>query len=239
MSNLGFGFDPYTNDYKLVRFGITSASIPIGDVAEIVEMYDLSTDSWREVAVESPIESGFHCLYDSYASWNGNFFWYAYHSGGGSVMMAFSMSDEVFEQMPVPEVCLLDHNSENKLFVLNNSLAMVFYPKWWSNPFDFPPEEFMLEKSFDIWVMNVEDVEVSWTKKFSIGHLHGLYWALGFRRNGEFLLESGHRQLMSYNLYTQERKEYQVCDHYQDHPPPPNLQVLLYTESLVSVKRLA
>ncbi|KAH7845733.1 hypothetical protein Vadar_005403 [Vaccinium darrowii] len=217
MSNLGFGFDPYTNDYKLVRFNMTSADIPIGNIDEKVEIYDLSIDSWREVDVESPIESGFHCWYDSYASWNGYFCWYAYHPrGGGSVITAFSMSDEVFEQLPVPEVCLLDHHNENDLFVLNNSLAMVFYPKWWSNPFDFPPEEFMLEKSFEIWVMNEEDVEVSWTKKFTIGPLHGLDWALGFRQNGEFLLESGYGQMMSYNLYTPERKEYQVHDQLQE-----------------------
>lgn len=211
-----------------------------GDIDETVEIYDLSTDSWREVDVESPIESGFHCWHDSYASWNGNFFWYAYHSrggGGGLVIMAFSMSDEVFKQIPVPEVCLLDHNSEKKLFVLNDSLAMVVYPNWWSRPLVFPPEELLLEKSFDIWVMNEEDIEVLWTKKFTIGPFQGLDWALGFRQNGEFLVESGHGQMLSYNLYTRERKEYQVHDQVRGRPPPPNLQVLPYTESLVSVKR--
>ncbi|XP_058185595.1 putative F-box protein At3g24700 [Rhododendron vialii] len=238
MCNLGFGFDPYMNDYKVVRFAVMSTDLPIRHIDERVEMYDLSKDSWRELDAESPVVSGFTCFNDSYASWNGDFFWYAYHKHGGSpVIMAFRMSDEAFEEMPVPEVCLLDQHSEKKLFVLDNSLAMVIYPNWWSNPFVFLPEEFSLEKSFDIWVMNEEDVEVSWTKKFTIGPFQQLDWALGFRLNGEFLVESGYGQMMSYNLNTQERKEYQVHDQVQGWPPPPNIQVLPYTWSLVSVKR--
>ncbi|XP_058187808.1 F-box/kelch-repeat protein At3g17530-like [Rhododendron vialii] len=238
ISNLGFGFHFFTDDYKVVRFAMMSTDLNIRGIDEMIEIYDLSTDSWREVEAKSPIESGFHCCHDSYVSWNGDCFWYANsHDNGGAVIMTFSMTDEVFEEMPVPEVCLLDQHGENKLFVLNDSLAMVIYPKWWCNPYVFPPDLFLLEKSFDIWVMNEEDVEVSWTKKFTIGPFKGLDWALGFRQNGEFLLERGYGQMMSYNLNTRERKEYEVHDQVQGHPPPPNLQVLPYTESLVSVKR--
>ncbi|XP_058192265.1 putative F-box protein At3g16210 [Rhododendron vialii] len=192
ISNLGFGYDPFTDDYKVVRFDMTG--LPIGRIDEKIEIYELRTDSWREVDAESPIESGLHCLYDSYASWNGDCFWYAYpplgyHHHGGPVIMAFSMSDEVFEELPVPEVCLLDDDSEMRLFVLNDSLAM------------------------------------------------GLDLALGFRQNGEFLVESSYGQMMSYNLNTRERKEYEVHDQLEVHPRPPHIQVLPYVESLVSVKR--
>lgn len=72
-----------------------------------------------------------------------------------------------------------------------------------------------------------------WTKKFTTGPFQGIERALGFRKNGEFLVESNDGLTMSYNLNTQERKEYQV-----DSPfPLLKLQVLLYTESLVLVKR--
>ncbi|XP_058185594.1 F-box protein At3g20690-like [Rhododendron vialii] len=215
ITNLGFGYDHFTGGYKVVRFAMMSTDIPTRGIDEMIEIYDSSTDSWREVHTQSPIQSGFHCCHDSYASWNGDCFWYAYrHHNGGAVIMAFSMTYEVFEQMPVPEVCLSDQYSEMKLFVLNDSLAMVIYPNWWSNPFFFEPGEFLMEKSFDIWVMNEEDVEVLWTKKFTIGPFQGVDWALGFRQNGEFLVESGYGQMMSYNLNTQERKEYQVHDQY-------------------------
>ncbi|KAH7845778.1 hypothetical protein Vadar_005886 [Vaccinium darrowii] len=245
MSNWGFGYDSYTDDYKVVRFGMMSRDLPIKGIDEAVEMYDLSTDSWRVVDTESPVEY-IHCFHDSNVSWNGDFFWYAYPqiyhrrvcgADHGAVIITFSMSDEVFEEIPVPEVCSSDPHSENKLFVMNDSLAMVIYPNGWSNPFWFAPEEFSLQKSFDIWVLNEEDVELSWNKKFTIGPLQGVDWALGFRLNGEFLVENGYGQMMSYNLYTQERKEYHVHDQVQGRPPPPNLQVLPYMESLVSVKR--
>ncbi|XP_058187814.1 F-box/LRR-repeat/kelch-repeat protein At2g27520-like [Rhododendron vialii] len=236
-TNLGFGYDPFSDDYKVVRFTMMSTDLLTWGIDEMIEIYDSSTDSWREVDTESPIQSGFYCCHDSYTSWNWDCFWYAYHKHGGSpVIMAFSMTNEVFEEMPVPEVCLLDQHSEKKLFVLNDSLVMVIYPKWWSDPSWIPPEDFM-SKTFDIWVMNEEDVEVSWTKKFTIGPFQGLEWALGFRQNGEFLVESNYGQMMSYNLNTQERKEYQVHDQVQGRPPPPHLQVLPYTESLVSVNR--
>ncbi|XP_058185590.1 F-box/kelch-repeat protein At3g06240-like [Rhododendron vialii] len=245
MSNLGFGYDPYTDDYKVVRFAMLGTDLSIRGLDETIEIYDLRTDSWRKVDAESPAKSGLHCFYDPYASGDGDCFWYAHpqhgypRQGDGPVIMAFSMSNEVFEELPVPEVCLLDEHShsEQKLFVLDDSLAMVIYPKGGVNPFLIPPEEFSIQKSFDIWIMNEEDVEVSWTKNFTIGPLQGLDWALGFRLNGEFLVESSNGQMMSYNLNTQERKEYEVHDQVRGHPPPPNLQVIPYTHSLVSVRR--
>ncbi|XP_058187806.1 F-box/kelch-repeat protein At3g23880-like [Rhododendron vialii] len=236
-SNLGFGYDPFTDDYKVVRFAKMGMGIPTRGIDGKIEIYYSSTDSWRVVDTESPFQSGFHCCHDSYTSWNGDCFWYAYRYHNGGAVIMFSMTDEVFEEMPVPEVCFLDEYSEKKLFVLNNCLAMVIYPNSWSNPFLWPPEEFLIEKSFDIWVMNKEDVEVSWTKKFTVGPFERFDWALGFRQNGEFLLESGYGQVMSYNLNSQERKEYEVHDQVHGHPPPPNLQVLPYIESLVSIKR--
>ncbi|KAH7845482.1 hypothetical protein Vadar_002779 [Vaccinium darrowii] len=238
ISNLGFGYDPETDNYKVVRFGMVSTDVFVRGMDDAIEIYDLRTDSWRVVDAESPVNSGFRCSYD-YVLWNGDFFWYACHKHThGAVIMAFRMSNEVFEEIPIEGVPLSDEIGGTKLFVLNDSLAMVIYPPQWSNPFLFPPEEFVIMKSFDIWVMNKDDVELSWTKKFTIGPSQGLDWPLGFRLNGEFLLESSYGQMMSYNLYTQERKEYQVHDHVRGHdPPPPNLQVLLYTESLVSVKR--
>ena len=126
--------------------------------------------------------------------------------------------------MPVLEVCLLVNSTEMKLFVLNNSLALVLYPLCFS---------YVTEKCFDIWVMNGCGVEVSWTKIFTVGPLVGLDRPLGFRDNGEFFLDSGDGRMRSYNIGTREIKEYQVYSL----PVSSGLQVLLYPESLVSVKR--
>jgi len=222
--NLGFGFDPLKNDYKVVRFAVRSRNFDIKGFDEKVEIYNMRTDSWREVDTESPVKSGFLCSHHLSASWNGNFYWYANRRDGGpAAILAFSMTDEVFKELPVPEVCLFMapyHQTGMKLFILKDSLALVIYRQ--------------SERCFDIWVMNEEDVEVSWTKKFAIGPFQELHWALGFRQNGEFLVRGSHGLTMSYDLNTpREREEYQVDAHF----PPPYVQVLLYTESLVSVKR--
>lgn len=40
MCNLGFGFDPYANDYKVVRFGMKSADLRSRDIDEAIEIYE-------------------------------------------------------------------------------------------------------------------------------------------------------------------------------------------------------
>ncbi|XP_058187810.1 F-box protein At3g07870-like [Rhododendron vialii] len=231
MANLGFGFDHYTNDYKVVRFGYLDPEFKTCWLDERIEIYELSTDCWREVDAASPVEYGFECTYSSCVSWNGDFFWYAFCHGGDAAIIVFSMTNEVFNELPLPEVCLLDNSGARELFILNDSLALALYPSTWVPPLWAVKLSF--EKCFDIWVMDVHGVEVSWTKKISIGPLQKPNFALGFRKNGEFLLECGDGQMMSDNIDTRQIKEYQVYSH----SPPCCLQVLPHTESLVSVKR--
>ncbi|KAH7846417.1 hypothetical protein Vadar_013800 [Vaccinium darrowii] len=235
LANLGFGFDPFTNAYKVVKFGYLNPDFSNWEFDERIEIYDLSTDSWREVDTVSPVEFGFRCCYEPCTSWNGDCYWYAYCTSDEQAIFRFRMSDEVFDEIPVPDVILLDNSSERKLFILDDSLALVLYPSGWVIPEWFPGRDFSLNKCFDIWVMAMDEqrVEVSWTKRYSIGPLHAPNYALGFRRNGEFLLESGGGQMMLYHLDTQQIKEYQLYGH----SPPECLQVLPYVESLVSVKR--
>lgn len=76
---------------------------------------------------------------------------------------------------------------------------------------------FCWRSAFDVWVMNAQGVEVSWTKKFTIRPFHEPKTALGFRQNGEFLLEKVCGRMMSYHIETRQRKEYQVCGD----PPSP------------------
>lgn len=227
-SVLGFGFDHITNNYKVVRFGMMNINSGVTAIDKKVEIYDLSTDSWRDVDAESPVKSGFYCSGHLSISWNGDFFWYAncYGHNGGAAIVAFSMTNEVFKEMPVPEICMLDRHIYKKLFLLKDSLALAINQERGSQN--------RAELCFDIWVMNGEDVEVWWTRKFTIGPFQGFHEALGFRKNGEFIVWSSCGQ-MSCNLYTGERKEYQ--GHYQSHACLSVLQFLVYTESLVSVKR--
>ncbi|XP_058187821.1 putative F-box protein At3g24700 [Rhododendron vialii] len=233
VANLGFGFDPSTNDYKVVKFGYYNPHILTDENDETMEIYELSTDSWREGRVNSQIQFGLHFVCLSFASCKGDFYWYMFCPDGDDAIIVFWMTDEVFDAKPLPEVCLFDDSIGSELFVLNDSLALVLYPSEWTEPSSFSVWHCPMEKCFDIWVMEEQGVEVSWTKKFAIGPLQWLEYPLGFRRNGEFLLVSDGVQMMSYNPDTRRIKEYQVYGH----SPSRCLQVLLYTESLVSVKR--
>ncbi|KAH7846160.1 hypothetical protein Vadar_010590 [Vaccinium darrowii] len=169
----GYGFDPSTNDCKVVKFGFHGP--------------DFVTS-----------------------------------------VLVFRMTDEVFDEIPLPEVSSMEHTSANELFILGDSLALA---RWM-----FPMGLFSMEKLFDIWVMDEKGAEVYWTKKFTIGPLE-VDFPLGFPRNGEFVFESSGGRIMSCHIDTQQTKEYQVCVHRPQRCYLVGLEVLLYTESLVSIKR--
>ncbi|XP_058187819.1 F-box/kelch-repeat protein At3g17530-like [Rhododendron vialii] len=228
-TNMGFGFDPSTNDYKVVKFGCLDPYSINNPYSETVEIYDLSTDCWREVDV-NPNNIGFDLDFNFFSctSWKGGCYWYISCSDGTDAIIVFRLTDEVFDEIPAPEVCSLANTTKRVLFILDDSLAVVHYPSEWLHP-----SLLTRGKCFDVWVIDEGGVEVSWTKKLTIGPLQGPDFPLGFRRNGEFLCETGGGQMMSYHIDTQHIKEYQV---YGD-PPPQCLQVIVYTESLVSVKR--
>ncbi|XP_058187815.1 putative F-box protein At3g24700 [Rhododendron vialii] len=235
-NNMGFGFDPSTNDYKVVKFGVLdrNSNNLLLEVGKTFEIYDLSTDSWRKVDV-NPHNIGFDLDFNflKCTSWKGGCYWYISCSDGADAIIVFRLTDEVFDEIPVPEVSLANsYTTERELFILDDSLAMVRYPSEWLHPSGLTRGYIPLMKCFGVWVMDEDGVEVSWTKKLTIGPLQGPNFALGFRRNGEFLCETGGGQMVSYHIDTQHIKEYQV---YGD-PTPERLQVIVYTESLISVK---
>lgn len=88
----------------------------------------------------------------------------------------------------------------------NFSVWTIALP-WFSNFYPSVFSIFSFEKCFDICGLCMNRVlRVPWTKKFTIRPLQRLDRALGFRQNGEFLLESGGGQMISYNLDTQQVK---------------------------------
>ncbi|GFS30532.1 hypothetical protein Acr_00g0012460 [Actinidia rufa] len=125
---LGFGFDPQTNDYKVIRVAVipeydylsshendsTDSEVSKSQFKadnEKVQIYDLSTDGWREI--DGVVPDDFVCQPHSpefHTSLTGDFYWFAYdlhpdHDRDQAAMIVFHMSDELFEQKPVPEDC--------------------------------------------------------------------------------------------------------------------------------------
>ncbi|CAK9135937.1 unnamed protein product [Ilex paraguariensis] len=202
---VGFGFDPITNDYKVVRIvEIFEDDDYYRYECTKAQIYNLSTDSWREINAVVPDISHFHC-FEPFL--NGSFHWSAsYFVGDGDsvddkdFILSFHMSTEVFQKMGFPYVCSIGDGKYRSLGVLNESLALILY--------DYSAVE---TKNFDIWVMTEYGVSESWTKQFTIGPLSGVPCPLSIWKNNELLLEASNGQLVSCNLKTQDIKEYEIC----------------------------
>jgi hypothetical protein len=78
--------------------------------------------------------------------------------------------------------------------------------------------------------LNEFGVTGSWTKLFAFGPLIGIDNPLGFWKNDSMFLEKTDGQLVLYNPSTQEMINLQIDG------VPKSLQVIPYTESLVSLR---
>ncbi|XP_058187769.1 F-box protein At1g11270-like [Rhododendron vialii] len=228
-TNLGFAFDPKTNDYKVLsvaRFINTSAD-------DRVHIYHMSMDSWREIDVAAVPKEIRRSHQPYHPTWlDGAFYWIAPDSSGRYKIIAFHMFDEVFEQvfLPMDVICSKLASSLN---VLRDSLALV------TLEFD---ELAIEEPCLGIWLRDGNGVKDPWNKKYSIGPILVHIKAFQILQNGEFLLLllGGHNcWMVSYNLDTQIIKDYGevYTDSGSAYDQFCEFQAISYTENLVSVKR--
>lgn len=131
-SNLGFGVDAKTNDYKVVK--IASCE----EISPQAEVYSLGTNSWKAIDCQSPCFCfGGICTY-----LNGVCYWLASDVNGGKVLLSFDMADEVFQKTPLPNCCDWDsHQMGWNLTELRGSVALIVY------------EKLVDWKLFDVWLM--------------------------------------------------------------------------------------
>ncbi|KAL2476638.1 F-box/kelch-repeat protein [Abeliophyllum distichum] len=196
---LGFGFDEKNNDYKVVRIAHVQ-----GDsgylVPHNVEIYELSVGNWREIDVLVPL----NCVVEYFWTQvflNGNVNWVAYKRSGETLgpvenlIMVFRMTDEVFEEMQLPDALSNELPINLNAAVFEESLAVFQYDaRVWS-------------KSCSIWVMKEYGVPESWSKQFYVDLNEGLGMVLGFRKNGHVLLSDRNGDLISYNPGTGARED--------------------------------
>ncbi|KAK3015961.1 hypothetical protein RJ639_007074 [Escallonia herrerae] len=213
----GFGFDPLSNEYKVIRiaelheddesWGYKFHSVK-------VEIYNLSTNCWREIDAVVPFVWFFPC---SELLFNGHFHWWADDDDhGGESMLSFHITTEVFQQIGLPEICAFPDGNERAFLILNESIALLL----------FNSSE---QTSFDIWLMTEYGVAESWTKEFTIGPLVQVERPVLFWKH-QLLLEKANGQLVSYDLKSQGLKEYQV------YGAQKSFRALVYSESLVPIK---
>ncbi|GMP53689.1 hypothetical protein CsSME_00019084 [Camellia sinensis var. sinensis] len=157
----GFGFDRISNDYKVVKIGYLNDLKTRGSVLCKMELYALSTLSWRPICV---VDFRFELSINTWSVFvNGAVHWVAFdpakERGFGILIVAFDMGNEVFREMALPNYQPNGWFYRNAaVAVLGESLAVINFES------DLVPANLMC--NFHIWV-------------------------LGFRKNGDVLFEDG------------------------------------------------
>ncbi|XP_059450990.1 F-box/kelch-repeat protein At3g23880-like [Corylus avellana] len=194
----GFGYDPSTNDVKLVR--LAYHGLPIPKVPPLVEIYTLNTGCWR--AITSPAPS--YIVRDRCLSVfvNRASHWVALTAPGErtfrNVIVAFDMGDEVFREIAMPN-CFVGKFYLNMTVAVRDGLLCLV-------PFNQQEQE----QSVSLWIMKEYGIGESWTKLFNI-HISGLKRVVAFRQNGEVLVTNRNVELLSYEPNIQRVTQIKFC----------------------------
>ncbi|KAH1150246.1 hypothetical protein GYH30_044327 [Glycine max] len=227
----GFGFDPKTNDYKVVV--IRDIWLKETDERKLghwtAELYSLNSNSWRKLddaSLPLPIEIWGSSKVYTYV--NNCCHWWGYdvdESGAKEdAVLAFDMVNESFRKIKVPRIRGSSKEEFATLAPLKESstIAVVVYPLRGQ------------EKSFDVWVMKDYWNEGSWVKQYTVEPIETIYKFVGFYGSNQFpWSSSGNDGLVGcdYEPESEKIKDLQVCG------KNGSLRAARYMESLVSLKR--
>ncbi|XP_043693195.1 F-box protein CPR1-like [Telopea speciosissima] len=182
----GFGYDPTTNDYKLIKIG------------KEVKVYSLSTNSWRNIG---SIPFYFFLRHDFGVFANSALHWVSKceHDTTSSFILSFDLKDEKFREVPLPDS--IDNLAYDKfhmhLRVLGGQLC-IFY------------NFFMIR--VEIWVMKDYGVRDSWVKQFSIEQPSVMGSFLNFSiGNGEVLFRNNKSELVLYDPRRGRERNLRIC----------------------------
>ncbi|KAI3435444.1 Peptidase A1 domain-containing protein [Psidium guajava] len=206
----GFGFDARSNDYKIVRIfyvlkdnGGFRPKKRRKRITPQVEIYSLTTDSWRSLERQVPTL----CRGDRAVFLNGNLHWFGYNfdglgneAGYRSSIVLFDVAGEVFDEMALPEEMPRQDADDYLIMsmaVLNDSLAVIVSV---SGTVADPEPHFVC--SIWVWVMREYGVPESWTKLYSFEPWGEVSQIDGFTRNGELVMQIDYAERVSWNPVT-------------------------------------
>ncbi|XP_057437438.1 putative F-box protein At3g16210 isoform X2 [Lotus japonicus] len=182
----GFGFDPKTNDYKVVvikdQIGIWTA-----------ELYSFNSNSWRKLDAALPLPIQIWGSSRVYTFVNNCYHWFGFVDASnrtGDVVVAFDMVKESFRKIKVPKIRYSSQEDFATLVPFNESatVGVIVYPVRGTT-----------EKGFDVWVMKDYLDEGSWTKQYTVGHNEVMYKLVGFYGSNRFLWKDSDERLALYN----------------------------------------
>ncbi|KAL3503498.1 hypothetical protein ACH5RR_037947 [Cinchona calisaya] len=178
-TSLGFGFDPSTQDYKLVKFVSYRLKETMALPVPEVQIYNLRTNSWRKL---EGVASGPSAIvpgqkfpasilqkFPVSILLNRSFIlhWLAINNiydDAWEGILSFDMCTEAFQKIELPSNYTYPGVSGYNLAVLNDCLAFILYK---SRCFQ-EPSLLSTKHSIDIWVMMDYGIKESWVKKYSI-----------------------------------------------------------------------
>lgn len=186
--SFGFGIDPKTNDYKVIRI------LNFNFLLCVVEVYSLSTDSWR--MIDTSLNPNYRVNSPRFPSYlNGVHHWWACERGNRDrrLMLSFDMSNEVFQEILLPP--LNERPTFEAIAVINDSVALIVV------------NNDRGRKCYDVWVMNESGLERTWTMSLTIGPRPQFSSLVELRDDGLVLLRNENGWLVLYDPRTQEQRE--------------------------------
>ncbi|XP_035544337.1 F-box/kelch-repeat protein At3g23880-like [Juglans regia] len=192
----GFGYDPSSNDFKLVRLVYLERHYI--DSQPLVEIYTLNSGCWR--AIDSPPQSYIVKKNRLSTFVNGASHWLAHtplDAAAGTtfrnVILAFDMGKEVFHEIEVPSCFVRESHLNMTVGVRDGLLCLV--------PHNYKRGE---KQYISVWIMNHYGIGESWSKLFDIDISQRLQTVVAFRKNGEVLITDKDGELLSYEPNTQQ-----------------------------------
>nr|QDB64795.1 S locus F-box protein 1 [Prunus dulcis] len=239
---LGFGYDPKSKNYKVSRIASYQAEIDGLIPPPRVEIYTLSTDSWREIK-NNCLETDTTCFFPDYFQmyFQGICYWVGYDQPKQSVeyedeeqkpmVILFDTGDEIFHNILLPDSFYMYEEgsayayemsyimySDLRIILWNGSVALFGF-----NPCSALPE------SYGVWVLDGFDgAKGSWTKHLTFEPLIGIKRVLEFWKSDEILMVTENGHVVSYNLETEKLKNLPMNN-------PSDFETIVYVNSLVPI----
>ncbi|KAK2426918.1 F-box protein [Trifolium repens] len=225
----GFGFQPKTNEYKVIQMWkkVVRNAYPQVLKRMILEIYTLGTPSWRNVEVD-PQVSNSRLKYPTCL--NGVIHWIRFEGQNRSMsILCFCLESERLQSFPSPPDVFGNHHriSRNERISMGGSRGLLYICD---------------TSSFHdgtMWVMNEYGIGESWTKVYNIDtsisslgrpDKHGLCWPLKHFEDGASMLSYHSCNCLIY--YEPENYGFKV---FQIHGSP-FVEIIPHIPSIISLK---
>ncbi|XP_059662960.1 F-box protein At3g07870-like isoform X2 [Cornus florida] len=177
MHSIGFGFDPLTHDFKVVRIvylqqdGSTVLKTP-----PEVDIFTLSTGTWRNIGHLDLLPYVIEKERAPQVYVKGAAHWIATDTRDQSLILSFNMGYEAFDKIMMPanmggKEGLLDV----RVAKFQESLSLIEH------------HSIQNGESCCVWVLEEYGAEESWSKRFTF-QMRDRFRCVGFRKSGEALL---------------------------------------------------